>query len=101
MTAADEAAALPLRTAQALHALMARWRDAGGSAPITAAQVCEYDETALTVRHTAAALAHARRLGLADGYDGLWFATSAAWDMRKALEDRVLAEHDEREEPAR
>ena len=71
---------------------MESWTSAGGSAPLTTAEVCEYDSEALTARDTAAALVHARRLGLAGGGHGLWFATNQAWEMRRLLEDRFLAE---------
>lgn len=80
---------LPERTAQVVHALMEAWTAAEGSVPVTAAEVMVYDSEALTVQSTAAALTSARRLGLADGMDGLWFATNRAWEMRRELEDRV------------
>jgi hypothetical protein len=81
---------LPLRTARVVYALMEAWTGSGGSAPVTSAEVCEYDSEALTIRHTSAALAQARRLGLADGCDDLWFATDRAWEMRRTIEDQVL-----------
>lgn len=98
MTAAAE---LPARTAHALHALMEAWAAMDGSGPLTAAEVCEYDdpEAALTARHTAAALTHARKRGLASCAPGpdhkwLWLATERGWALRRALEDRFLAETD-------
>lgn len=92
---AGEAAAadLPPRAAHVMHALMARWSDADGSGPLTAAEVCEYDIEALTVRHTAAALARARQFGLAElAGPGLWTATNRAWMMRAAIEERFRTE---------
>jgi hypothetical protein len=88
---------VPLRAAQAAHALMEAWSadDGSGRGPLTAAQVHEYDRTALTVQSTGAALAHARRLGLVDGPPGLWFATAMGWSMRRILEDLVLGSEDE------
>ncbi|MGH3121083.1 MAG: hypothetical protein ACRDND_08625 [Streptosporangiaceae bacterium] len=83
---------IPDRAAHVTHALMEAWSAAGGSAPVTTAEVCEYDSEALTPRHTAAALIQARRLGLANGGRGLWFATDRAWAIRRVLEDRFLAE---------
>lgn len=83
---------IPPRTAHAVHALMEAWTNAGGSGPLTTAEICEYDSEALTARDTAAALSQARRLGLADGARGLWFATDRAWEMRRVLEDRFLSE---------
>ncbi len=93
-TLAAAAAGLPPRVAHVLHALMTRWSDEGHA--VTAAEVCEYDSEALTVRHTAAALARARKLGLAGNLaPGLWLATDRAWAMRSALEHRFRAEvHD-------
>lgn len=95
MDIAANAAALPHRPARATYALMEAWTARDGSGPLTAAEVCEYDEpgAAWTVRHTAAALRHARRVGLVslipgpDG-SGLWLATERAWEIRRALEDR-------------
>lgn len=87
------AAALPSRVAHVLHALMARWSDAGEA--VTAAQVCEYDSEAVTVQHTAAALSYARRYGLAStAAPGRWYATRKAERMRVALEARFRAEVD-------
>jgi hypothetical protein len=92
-TPAEAAAALPPRVAHGLHALMVRWSDKGEA--VTAAEVCEYDSGAPTVRHTAAALTRARKLGLAGNLaPGLWFATGRAWAMRAALEKRFRAEVD-------
>lgn len=92
-TPADAAAGLPPRVAHVLHALMTRWSDEGRA--VTAAEVCEYDSGALTVRHTAAALARARGLGLAGNLaPGRWLATDRAWAMRAAIEQRFRAEVD-------
>jgi hypothetical protein len=87
----EQAEELSLRVAQVAHALMEASTNAGGG-PLTAAEVCEYDGEALSVHATAAALTHARRLRLADRFDGLWFPTNKAWELRRALEDRVLGE---------
>jgi hypothetical protein len=75
-----KAAGLTPRVAHVLHALMARWADRGEA--VTAAEVCEYDSEALTVRHTVAGLMQARRLGFAENLaPGLWIATDRAWAM--------------------
>jgi hypothetical protein len=96
---AGTAAGLPPRVAHVLHALMTRWSDEGRA--VTAAEVCEYDSGALTVRHTAAALARARKLGLAGNLaPGLWLATGRAWAMRAAIEQRFRAEADDGRYPS-
>ena len=91
---ARTAAELPPRVAHAVHALLARLRDASGG-PLTAAEVCEYDSEALSVVSTGVALGHARRYGLADSWPAgragrVWTATRRAQDMRRDLEDRFL-----------
>lgn len=78
------------RVAHVMHALLVRWDDAGEA--VSAAQVCEYDAEALTEASTTAALAHARRLGLADGFDRVWYPTELARDVRGDLEARFRAE---------
>lgn len=85
---------IPRRVAHVTHALMEAWTAVGGSAPVTTAEVCEYDSEALSARHTAAALCRARDHGLAGGTGGLWFATPRAWELRRILEERTLAEVD-------
>jgi hypothetical protein len=91
------ASQLPERVAQVVHALMEAWEQEGACAPVTA-EVCVYDSTALSVQSTAVALTQARRLGLVSscpGPDGrrLWW-TDQAWEMRRALEDRLLGAED-------
>ena len=83
-------AALPRRTAHAVHALMACSRDL--NMPVTAAEICLYDEEAQSVRGTGNALAHARRLGLAVFTGQYWVPSFTALDMRGAFEDRFLTE---------
>jgi hypothetical protein len=73
---------------------MARSRDNGGGIPVTTYEVCEYDAEAMTPASTYGALRRAMRAGLAGGCRGLWFPTNRAWEMRKALEERFLAEVD-------
>jgi chorismate-pyruvate lyase len=93
MTAAEaDVAALPERTARVIHALMETITQAGGG-PVTAREVMIYDEKALTVQATAAALFAAMTgRGLADRLGpGLWTATGEAWRLRRALEDRLLS----------
>jgi len=88
--AAQAAEGLPPRVAQVVHALLETLAQAGGG-PVAAAEVMIYDEQALTVQGTAAALTAALGLGLADGVGtGLWTATRRAREMRQALEDRVV-----------
>jgi hypothetical protein len=87
-----EASEIPQRVAHVTHALMESWTNTGGCGPVTTAEVCEWDSEALTARNTASALVHARRLGLAGGGHGLWYATHRAWELRRALEDRFLGE---------
>lgn len=100
-TPADQVVRLPRRVARVTHALMTTWTDAGGSAPVTAAEVCVYDSEALSVQSTGTALAYARKLRLADsapgGPDGvrLWWPSDGAWELRRSLEERVLAEQQE------
>jgi hypothetical protein len=78
------------RVAQVTRALMEAWANAGGSAPVTASEVCEYDAEALNAVQTGIALSHAKQCGLADGAGGLWFATERAWAMHRELEEHVL-----------
>jgi hypothetical protein len=78
---------LPTRVAEVTHALMEAWTTAGGSAPLTVAEICVYDSNALNVEYTRRALRQARTCGLTDGAGGLWFATSRAWEMRRELDD--------------
>lgn len=100
VTSADEVVRLPRRVAHVAHALMMAWEEAGGSAPVTAAEVCIYDSEALSVQGTGRALACARKLRLADSAPGgplgvmLWWPADGAWKIRRALEARVLAEQD-------
>lgn len=92
-----EAAAIPARAAHVTHALMEAWTTCDGSGPLTAAEICEYENPveAPTVKHTASALREAKALGLVDGVPGLWFATGRAWELRRELEARAFAEQGE------
>lgn len=83
-----DVAELPRRVAHATHALISRGRDAG--MPVTAAEVCEYDEEAVSVRATAAALREASHKNLAMNLRGLWVPTALASSYREALERRFL-----------
>jgi hypothetical protein len=85
-------AALPRRAAHAVHALLEF--QASAAMPATAAEVCVYDSEAVSVRATAAALTHARRLGLVIFTGRYWLATPDAQNLRAVLEDRFLAETD-------
>ncbi len=93
----SEAAAIPARAAHVTHALMEAWTTCDGSGPLTAAEICEYENPveAPTVKHTASALREAKALGLVDGVPGLWFATGRAWELRRELEARAFAEQGE------
>lgn len=64
--------ALPRRTAHALYALLATSRDL--RMPPTAAEICHYDEEAVSVRATAAALREAAARHLCVCAGGYWFA---------------------------
>lgn len=82
-------AALPRRTAHALHALLVSNDEQ--RAPSTAAEVCVYDGEALGARATAAALREGWRRGYcvcAPG--GYWAALAPAQQLRGALEARYL-----------
>ena len=84
-------AALPRRTAHALHALLESSREM--NMPVTAAEAMLYDEEAMGPRGTAMALKHAQRLGycfVTPG--GYWVPGNATYDLRYALEDRYLRE---------
>jgi hypothetical protein len=88
----NPAADLPLRVAEVTHALMEACRAIGGGVPVTTHEVWRYDERSLTLGATSSALTRAMKLRLADraAPRGLWMPTNAAWEMRRALEDRVL-----------
>jgi hypothetical protein len=81
---------LPQRVAEVIHALLETLTQAGGG-PVTARDVMAYDWNALTVQSAAAALTTAMRVHrLADlAGPGLWMATDAAWEMRRALDDQI------------
>jgi hypothetical protein len=87
-----EASELPARVAEVAYALMEASTQAGGGVPVTTHEVMEYDSRSLTSGSTSSALARAMRFGLADraAPRGLWMPTNQAWEMRRALEDRVL-----------
>ncbi len=86
----ERVAALPRRTAHALHALIESSRDL--KMPALAREVILYDGEAMTVRSTSAGLRHAQFLGLAVFTGRYWTPTNAALDLRYALEDRYLRE---------
>lgn len=89
--AAEQVVALPRRTAHAAHALLTTIREDGG--PVKASEVVVYDSEALGVNSTASALQSARRHGLAEYWgQGVWAASLRASDLRRALEDRFLAD---------
>jgi hypothetical protein len=88
---------LPRRSAHALSALMTATREL--RMPPTAAEICVYDPEAISVRSTAAALREASRKGLcACAPGGYWVAATAAMEMERELEDRLLADTDESED---
>lgn len=107
MSAASEAAAkrtaivedMPRRTAHALHALLEASTAEG--MPPTASEAMLYDEEALSPRATAAALTSAARSGYCfRAPDGCWWPQTKLYDLRRALEDRYLAETERDNPPA-
>jgi hypothetical protein len=80
------------RVVRVVHALLEAQREAG--IPVTAGEVCVYDDGALTVRSTGAALREAARRGLAAFTGRYWLATNEAMDRRREFEDRALAQID-------
>jgi len=94
--AAKQVAALPRRTAHAAYACFAA-REAGGLiGPVTAREVLTHDKESLSIQSTARALASAQRRGLVQCWGGVWSALPAAYALRSALEDRFLADTDDR-----
>lgn len=84
---------LPRRTAHAAHALIVASNTL--QMPVTAVEVMVYDEEALTLMSTTAALTHARRAGLAQysgryGSGRYWYPSFTALDVQHQLEDRYL-----------
>lgn len=91
-------AELPRRTAHALYALLAYARDKQVTGPFYAHEIVFYDPEATSTRSTGRALGYALKLGLVDRYgEGLWWATNKTHTLRRALEERVLAEQKESE----
>lgn len=83
--------ALPRRQAHALGALFAATESVAGGHVPTAAEVCLYDEEAVSVKATAAALREAAKRGLCYCMSGYWFvigdalrAGSIPFDQRMA-----------------
>lgn len=83
---------LPQRVAEVTHALMEASNAIGGGVPVTTYEVWQYDGRSLSLGATSSALTRAMRFRLADraAPRGLWMATNRAWEMRRALEDRIL-----------
>ncbi len=100
VTAADEVTRLPPRVAHVAYALMALEDSTQGCGPFSATEIVTYDSEALSAQSTGTALAHARKLRLVDSAPGgpagalLWWPTSKARELRRALEDRVLTEQE-------
>jgi len=88
--AAEQVAALSRRVAHATHALIESSREL--NMPVKASEVIIYDAEALTVNSTGKALSAARRKGLAENWGRVWTPSLRALDLRKALEDRFLAD---------
>jgi hypothetical protein len=87
---------LPRRVAEVAHALMEACTQIGGGVPVTTHEVWERDSRSLTLGSTSSALTRAMRLRLADraAPRGLWMPTNQAWELRRALEDRVLGKEE-------
>jgi hypothetical protein len=81
---------IPRRTAHATHALLTASKE--HNMPVTAAEVCIYDEEALSVRSTGSALREARVRGLAVFTGLYWIPTNFALDLRREFEERFLAD---------
>mgnify|MGYP001581685887 CR=1 FL=1 len=90
----DVVAALPSRTAHALHGMMEASRNE--KMPVTAAEACIYDFDAISPRATARSLRHAATLGYCVYTGRYWCPLNAAYDLRYALEDRALRDEDDR-----
>lgn len=93
MNKAATVAALPRRTAHAMHALV--YAGIELNMPVTAAEVCIYDSEAPNIVSTGAALREARERGLAIFTGKYWIATNEALELRSALEERFLRETEE------
>lgn len=85
-------AALPRRTAHALHALLTCNND---GIPSIASEIVIYDSEARSSKATAAALREASQRGYCVCANGVWFTTPAAYELRPALEARFLADTDD------
>jgi len=94
-TAREHVAKLSPRVAHVAHALLFTTKEIRG--PARADEIIIYDWEAPTPAQTGAALAAARREGLAEGIKGIWFATNKAHAWADALEDRSLADEDARD----
>ena len=88
-------AALPARTAHAMHGLLEASRCM--NAPVTAAEACIYDFDAMSPLATAMSLRHAARLGYCVYTGRYWCPLNAAYELRYALEDRALRDEDDRD----
>ena len=88
-------AELPRRIVQVTHALIVAGDTVGAWTPVTAAEVCVYDHTAMSVGSTREALSRALSRGLADRIGSKhWIPTNKAFELAAALEARVLAIED-------
>jgi hypothetical protein len=89
-----DAGRLPPRVAQVVSALLDAAEDLlwlhGDT--VTTSGVRSYDTCSSGTDDTAAALARARKLGLAEGGNGRWYPTHAARAIRRELEDLAAGE---------
>lgn len=86
--------ALPRRQAHALYALFAWCHENPNSIP-TAAEVCSFDEEAVSVKATASALREAAKRGLCICAGGYWCPMGDALIAgRQPFEDRVARDLD-------
>lgn len=86
--------AMPRRAAHAVYAVFAASRDL--RMPPTAAEACHYDEEAISVKATAAALREAAKHGLVVCAGGVWFVAGAALHTgRIPFDERVSRDYAE------
>lgn len=88
--ASAEVAALPRRAAHATHALLVAWLQING--PVKTSEVLTYDEESLSVGQTHSALRTAAKHSLVAFTGQYWIARERAHELKRALEDRYLAE---------
>jgi acetylornithine deacetylase/succinyl-diaminopimelate desuccinylase-like protein len=81
---------MPRRMAHALHALLEAERE--HKMPVTAREVCVYDEEASGPLGTGAALREARKRGHATFTGRYWVASFPTYELRYDLERRYLRE---------